>query len=392
MVARFCRALFLVACVGAPASRVGADASSPLFPDPLPEHYRTGQRLTTALEQPISGSWKGVPLRSVLRRLSHEQQIAILLDRRVDPDQNVQLETGDRSLRSALYEIVRVTRLGVTQVGNCLIVGPAVPILRLRTLIALREKDLERDSVLDAGAAQLRTQKATIAWEDLDRPAEIVTRVGRQFGLTIVGLEQIPHDLWAGATIPEATATEALSLVLNQFDLTFEWLPHEAGVRLVRIPAHVAIERTYALHGKSPAQTLRILRSLIEGLDAEAHGNKLVVRGTVEQQEIAFSVIRGAKSPSPTTKSKQPSLAVEKQSFMLQAGGVSLQELFVELKKQGLPLEYDARELKSAGIDLGRKVSVDLPRLPAAEFLTRLLEPYGLTFRFERGAVVVSPK
>ncbi len=77
---------------------------------------------------------------------------------------------------------------------------------------------------------------------------------------------------------------------------------------------------------------------------------------------------------------------------MLQAGGVSLQDLFVELKKQGLPIEYDAAELKKAGIDLGRKVAIDLPQLPAAEFLTRLLDPYGMTFRFERGAVVVSPK
>ncbi len=258
MLARFCRALLLAACLLTPASGNWADASGgTLFPDALPAHYRTGRRFTAALEQPLSGSWKGVPLRSVLRRLSHEQQIAILLDRRVDADQELQIETGDRPLRSAVDEIARATRLGVTQVGNCLIVAPAVPVLRLRTLIALRDKGLQRDSASDAAAAQLRTQKATIAWEDLERPAEIVTRIGRQFGLSVVGLEQMPHDLWAGATIPEATASEALSLVLNQFDLTFEWLPHESGVRLVPIPTQVAIERTYTLHGKSAAQTLR---------------------------------------------------------------------------------------------------------------------------------------
>src|ERR1700732_4914824 len=96
--------------------------------------------------------------------------------------------------------------------------------------------ELGKRSASIAGAAELRTQKATISWEDLERPAEIVSRIGQQFGLTIVGLEQVPHDLWAGAAIPDATVCEALSLVLNQFDLTFERLPGGAGVRLVRTP------------------------------------------------------------------------------------------------------------------------------------------------------------
>ncbi|HET6327019.1 MAG TPA: STN domain-containing protein [Planctomycetaceae bacterium] len=391
MVARFCRALSVAACLAATAAGARGDAPSKLFPDALPDHYRTGRRFTTALEQPISASWKGVPLRSILRRLSHEREVSILLDRRVDPEQEVQLETSDVALRSTLHEIVRVTRLGVTQVGNCLIVAPAVPVLRLRTLIALRDKELERDSATSAGAAHLRTQRATIAWDDLASPAEILASIGRQFGLSIGGLDQIPHDLWAGATIPDATASEALSLVLNQFDLTFVWLPHEKGIRVMPIPARVVIERAYALHGKSPAQTLRILRSLIEGLDAESRGPKIIVRGTLEQHEMVVLALRGGKV-TPQSKSKQAPLPIEKQSFMLQAGGVSLQELFEELKKQGLPLEYNAALLKEAGVDLKHRIAVDLPRLPATEFLTQLLEPHKLTFRIERGVVVISPK
>ncbi|HXY36897.1 MAG TPA: STN domain-containing protein [Planctomycetaceae bacterium] len=391
MVWRFCRALLLVGCLLEPGATAWAGSSTGLFPDPLPAHYRTGRNFTTALEQSISGSWKGVPLRSVLRRLSHEREVSILLDRRVDPDQDVKVETVDQPFRAVINEIAQATQLGVTQVGNCLVIAPATPILRLRTLVALRDMELAKRSASFEGASQLRTQKATIAWDDLERPADIVAGIGRQFGLSIVGLELIPHDLWAGATIPEATAPEALSLVLNQFDLTFEWLPRESGVRLVQAPAHPTIERSYSLRGKRAPQTIRILHSLIDGLDAQTRGNRLVVRGTVEQHEIVESVIRGANG-SLQAKSKQTPVPIEKQSFMLQAGGVSLQELLIELKKQGLPLEYDAAVLKRAGVDLRRKVDVDLPRLPAAQFLARLLEPYGLTFRFEHGAVLVFPK
>jgi hypothetical protein len=390
MLRRFLASPALFAWLGMLASLSWADSSTGLFPDPLPAHYRTGRRFAAAMEQPISGSWKGVPLRSILRRLSHEGEVALLLDRRVDPEQPVRIETGDRPLRVAVNEVAQATQLSVTRVGNCLIVAPAAPVLRLRTLIAMREAELGKASVSSPGLDRLRTQRATIAWEDLERPSEIVGRIGRLFGISIAGIDQIPHDLWAGATIPEATASEALSLVLNQFDLTFEWTPREAGVRLVPVPAHIAIERTYALHGKPAGPTLRTLQSAIDGLDAQTRGNKLIVRGTIEQHEMVASLLRGSGGPS--SKSKLQSTSIEKQSFQLQAGGVSLRELFVELKKQGLPLEYDASLLKRAGIDLERKVDVDLPRLPAATFLTRLLDPYGLTYRFERGTVVVFPK
>ncbi len=130
---------------------------------------------------------------------------------------------------------------------------------------------------------------------------------------------------------------------------------------------------------------------MIEGLDATAHGNKLVVRGTLEQHEMVAAALRAPKNAQPTLTKKSP-LPVEKESFKLQAEGVSLQELFEELKKQGLPLEYKARELRNAGVDLDRKVSVDLPRLPATTFLKRLLDPHGLTFRFANGAVVIGAK
>ncbi len=76
----------------------------------------------------------------------------------------------------------------------------------------------------------------------------------------------------------------------------------------------------------------------------------------------------------------------------MQAHGVSLPELFDELRKQGLTIQYNAEELQKAGIDLKQKVSLDLPQLPAPQFFTRLLDPYGLTFRFDHTAVVIQPK
>jgi len=370
----------------------GAESKTAVFSDPLPAHYRTQGRFAAALDRPISATWKGVGLRSILRRLSHEREIAILLDRRADPEQEIQIDTGEQSLRSAVDKIARLAHLAVTRVGNSLLLAPAAAASRLRTLVALRENELARgDLDFSDHLLRLRTQRATIRWDDLDRPADILRGISRQFGLSIAGIEQIPHDLWAGAVIPEATAAEALSLVLNQFDLTFEWADRGAGVRLVAIPASVTIERSYALHGKSAGETLRVLHSKIEGLDAEIRDGQLVVRGTLEQHELVAAVVGLSKGPMRTT-GRRPATPLERLSFALQARGVNLPELFDELRKQGLKIQYNADDLRKAGVDLKQKVSVDLPHLPASQFFTRLLDPYGLTFHFDHSTVIVVPK
>jgi hypothetical protein len=370
----------------------GADCKTAIFSDPLPAHYRTQGRFAAALDRPISATWKGVGLRTILRRLSHEREIAILLDRRVDPEQGIEIDTGEQSLRSAVDGIARLANLSVTRIGNSLLVAPPAAALRLRTLVAIRDKELASSDVDSSDRMlQLRTQRATIRWDDLDRPADIVRGIARQFGLSLAGIEQIPHDLWTGAVIPEATAAEALSLVLNQFDLTFEWTNRGAGVRLIAVPASVTIERSYALHGKSAGETLRVLQSKIEGLDAEIRRGQLVVRGTVEQHEMVAAVL-GLSKGSLRTNGKRPAIPLERLSFALQARGVNLPELFDELRKQGLKIQYKADDLRKAGVDLKQKVSVDLPHLPASQFFTRLLDPYGLTFHFDRSTVIVEPK
>jgi hypothetical protein len=380
---------FLTLLVG---SAIAAGSRPTIFADPLPTRYRTQSRFTAALDRPISGSWKGVALRAILRRLSRERDVAILLDRRVDPEQLIDIDTGERSLASAVDDIARLAHLAVSRIGNCLIVSPPSAASRLRTLVALRERELaESDVDASERLSRLRTMHATIRWDDLDRPVDIVRTIGRQFGLSVAGIEQIPHDLWAGAVCPETTAAEALSLVLNQFDLTFEWTDHGSGVRLVAVPPAVAIERQYALHGKPTGEALRMLHSKIEGIDADVRDGKLVVRGSVEQHEIVATILGIAKG-SAHTAGKRPSTSLERQSFTLQAHGVSLRDLFDELRKQGLTIQYDAEQLRKAGIDLTQKVSIDLPQLPAPQFFKRLLEPFSLTFHFTHTAIVLEPK
>jgi hypothetical protein len=106
---------------------------------------------------------------------------------------------------------------------------------------------------------------------------------------------------------------------------------------------------------------------------------------------MVAAVVGLSKGPL-RTNGRRPVTPLERLSFALQARGVNLPELFDELRKQGLKIQYNADDLRKAGVDLKQKVSVDLPHLPAAQFFTRLLDPYGLTFHFDHLTVIIEPK
>lgn len=56
----------------------------------------------------------------------------------------------------------------------------------------------------------------------------MLKEVADKFKIEIDGLDQRPHDLWAKTSLPQVTATEALSLLLVQFDSTFEFVSDRA--------------------------------------------------------------------------------------------------------------------------------------------------------------------
>ena len=115
--------LGLILCLFLTSTMIGGTRSS-IFSEQLPVRYRTQARFSAALERPIAGTWKGISLRSILRRLSREREVSILLDRRVDPEQLIEIDTGERSLRTAIDEIAHTANAAAAPAGNCLVVAP----------------------------------------------------------------------------------------------------------------------------------------------------------------------------------------------------------------------------------------------------------------------------
>ncbi|HZZ70771.1 MAG TPA: hypothetical protein VFE24_00855, partial [Pirellulales bacterium] len=159
----------------------------------------SGEALRAHLDDKIGATWAAAPLRQALYDLAQSQHIAVLLDRRIDPGQALDLTLQDAPLGQGLEQLATREKLGECLVGSVLYFGPPQTAARLRTVAALRHEEI--------GALPLTLRPKFLhsrswKWDDLATPRELLGELGREVGARFVGGEQIPHDLWAGGNWP----------------------------------------------------------------------------------------------------------------------------------------------------------------------------------------------
>ena len=108
------------------------------------EDWVSGPALQRQLDSPVDILWSGTPLRHAVGNLSREYRVAVLIDRRVDPEQKVEMQFSAAPLRTVFNDLARRRGLGVSVLGDVVYLGPAAVDTRLRTLSALREEELRR--------------------------------------------------------------------------------------------------------------------------------------------------------------------------------------------------------------------------------------------------------
>ena len=347
-----------------------------------------GRQFQDALQQPLSAEWKNVPLRGVLRRISEARATAVLLDRGIDPTAITNVQFQRIPLRDALKTIARKNRAGLSVVGNSVYIGPTSATKKLRTLIRLRQQERsDRSRRLSATRRRQLVARRTVHWNDLDRPADLIEQIAGKYRLTVSGLDRVPHDLWAGATLPDATVSEALSLVLIQFDLTFSWTEHLAGIRIVSAPKRVTIEKSYRPRHRSVVVAVRRWREEIPGIDVTPAGKSVLVRGTVEQHEALAALLHPRKR-RPGGKAAPPG----RRTFTLRVNRVPLDAIMKKFEAAGYTFRYDPRSLRTAGIRLDSKVSLDIKDAMPQSLFTALFKQVGLTVQVEGQTVRLVPK
>ena len=92
--------------------------------------------LDRALEQPLGITWHARGLRDGLARLSQETGVAIFLDRRIDPDQELTLQKAPTPLETLLGEIAAAAKAQTSRIGAVIYVGPPETVEQLATVAA----------------------------------------------------------------------------------------------------------------------------------------------------------------------------------------------------------------------------------------------------------------
>lgn len=352
----------------------------------------TGSRFESELRGTISASWQQVALRPMLRRISEDRHVGILLDRRIDPTQELAVDFDNQTLLSGLQDVARRAGGAVSVVGNTVYIGPLNAAAKLRTLVQLRSNEL---FALGSQLARARhfalADRRILHWNDLAEPRDLVEQIAQRYKLQVENVDLIPHDLWAGATLPDVDAWEALSLVLIQFDLTFEWTGRAAGIRIVPVPRHVWIEERYTPPEVPAGDVLRQWEAQRPGLALAVQGDQLIVRGTVEQQEAVEELLRPGLAKERTKHGDAP-IALRRRTFTLRLKRAPARAVMKKLEMSGVVFRYDAQKLAKAGIDLDTPVSMELHDATADEFFRALCDPLGLKFEIHNVTVTLSPQ
>ena len=353
----------------------------------------TGDPFRQALKTPIPGvTWNGTPLRQVIREFADTSKLSIIRDRRIDPTKTVTLSLNNQTRREILAAIAQSVDAEMRIVGHVVYLGPTEAATPIRTLAAIRAEASSPVDRNERPAARDRLPRRTIRWADLSEPRTIVERIADEFGLNLANPDEIPHDLWEGATLPEMTAAEMLTLVLIQFELTFA--TDEPGViRLIPLPdspENIALVRSYTIpSGKREA--LETWKKSTKDVTIQQSGSRLTLRARLENHEDLARLLSG--NPTEENADPKPMVApLERRRFTLTVTGVPAQAIMKQLEASGITFEYDAAALEKAEIDLATPVTMDLQAASPETFLAAIFDPLGLDFEFSGTNVRLSLK
>ncbi len=307
-------------------------------------NWLTDAALQQQLVEPVDVLWAENPLREAMAHLSRARRVAILIDRRVDPSQKLDVSLRGVPLETVLETIVRDRGLGVSRLGAVVYLGPKQVAERLPAVASALDKQTRR---LPPAVQHRYHQLKALRWEDLATPRELLSQLGRQGGLEIANLEQVPHDLWAAADLPPLSLADRLTLVAIQFDLTFQVAANGSRLELVPVPENI------------PA---------------------------VPRRE------RGLAGPRVPTSGRIVKPAPGQDRFQINVQEKPLGPVLRQLAgRLDLDLRIDEQAIHTAGISLDQRVSLHLENATVDEIIRGLLRNTGLRFHRRERVVEIMP-
>jgi hypothetical protein len=348
--------------------------------EPRAVRWKTGIEFERQLDTLVAITWSSNPLRQALSKLSRDHGVVIFLDRRVDPDQDVQFSVQDTALRNMLQGLAEHLSLGTCRIGSVVYLGPKPTAAVLRT-VAAQTQELSQSLPTAVRSRILRVKP--LQWPERSSPRQLIEQLAAEVELKIERPEQIPHDLWPAVELPPLDFAQRLSLLLAGLELTFEYSDAHA-IRLLPLPATATVERSYAVSSQQNAALQEMTQRFPETRVTRQAGNVIVV-APLEAHELLQGLLHGRRSPgaTPAKPAAKPkvvwTLRIENQSV-----GAVAKTVATRLECQ---LEYDPG-LRSK---LKQLVSFEVNQVTLEKLLETALSPAGLTYHLDATTLRILP-
>lgn len=330
--------------------------------------WKTGAAFRQQLAAPAGISWTATPLRRALQNLADAKQIAIVLDRRVDPEQTIDFNSGEGSLEEALRSIAVRLNCGVSIFDSMVYLGPPPTATRLATLAAIAHERKKLAMLPGIQTAELAT------------PRELLAQWSEATGVKLSNLDKVPHDLWPALSLPMQTPASRITLLLAGFDLAIEMSADGVTGEIVGMPEQVVMERNHA-GGANPSQRAAQLQKQFPNAKIEVRGSQLHIAGSFEDQDLIGRLLRGEQIKRTEVRGGELryTLAVENQPV-----GAVAQALATRLK---MTIGFDP----AVKDKLEQRVSFKVDNATLEELLRKMLDPAGLRFQIKEGEIRILP-
>lgn len=351
--------------------------------------FRTQSDFQEQLDKPLVAVQEQAALREFLRTLSENLKVAILLDRRIDPDQRIDVRIQSPFLDEGLRELARPLDADVVVLADTLFLTTRANARTLRTRLRLAEGRRDEAVGGDFRRKVDLTRRAALAWDDLAQPRELVEAIARGAGLMVQNPDALPYDLWAAGCIAAPNSLEALLLVVSQFALDVEWVDADQ-VRLTAAARDPLVHRVHELPQRSIDEAVARIRSRFPDLPLKQSRRGLDVQALVEEHE-EIAVLLGERAPR---RSLAPLSAdnLENRRFTLPPAQAPFRQFVALLRQQGIEVRFDEEELTAAGIDLETRIALELQDATIHQFLRAACAPLGLDYRIDGNRIDLSPQ
>jgi len=342
--------------------------------------WLTGDTLKAKLAEPAGGTWDGMPLRTAIAHFCKAQRVPFVLDRRIDPGTPLQLNiVATTPLNLAFEQLAQKANAGYALVGGVAYFGPAKTAERLRTVAHLRQEELNK---LPATARGKYLRRKAWQWDDLRTPRELLTELGTEVNAKFLGGAAIPHDLWAAGDWPPLSWSERMTLVLAQYDLTYE-LDAEGQIKFVPLPDKPTITKFYPAPDNAREMLAKLMK-VAPAAEIVQHGSQYQVNGTAEDHERVADRLASKSVPviaKPVTKIDKFNVSEAPVGRLLKALGQRLD----------LDVQIDETAIQQAGLSLDTRVSVSAENITLEELFRRATKGTGLGYRIKGKTVEIFP-